>query len=50
MAPLARIEHVITFSSMNPTWGLIIEVAARSVEVILALCNVDYLFLLRKAA
>ena len=50
MAPPARIECALTSSGVNPTWGSMIVVAARSAAVVLALRNVDHLTLLKTAA
>ena len=50
MAPMAHIERVLTLSGMNPTWGPMIVVAARSAAVISALLIVDHLFPLKTAA
>ena len=43
MTPPARIECSMTFSGVNPTWGPMIVVAARSAAVISALRTVDHL-------
>ena len=49
MVQPACIERALTLSGVNPTWGPTIVVAARSAEVISALCIVDHLFLLKNA-
>ena len=45
----AHNEHALTSSGVNPTWGLMIVVAARSAAVISALRIVDHLFPLKTA-
>ena len=50
MAPPARIERELTSSGVNPTWGLMIVVAARRAAVISALRTVDHLTPLKTAA
>ena len=41
MAPSARIDHALTSSGVNPTWGTMRVVAARSAVMISALRTVD---------
>ena len=43
MASLARIERALTSSGLNPNWGLVIVVVARSAFVVSALRTVDHL-------
>ena len=43
----ARIKRALTSSGVNPTWGLMIVVAARITAVISALRIVDHLFLFK---
>ena len=50
MPPPARIKRVLTSSDVNPTWGLMIVVAAQSAAVISALRIVDKLSPLKTAA
>ena len=50
MAPLACIERALTSSGVNPTWGPMVLVAARSAAVISALRTVEHLFPLKTAA
>ena len=50
MAPPARIEHALTSSGVNPTWGPIIVVAERSDAVISELRTVDHLSPLKTVA
>ena len=50
MEPPARTESAMMLSGVNPTWGLMIVVAAQSDEVISALHTVDHLFPLKTAA
>ena len=50
MAPPARIKSALTSSGVNPSWGPMIVVAARSAAVIYALRIVDHLFTLKTAA
>ena len=49
MLPPARIDRALTSSGVNPTWGLMIVVAARSAAVIYVLHIVDHLFPLKTA-
>ena len=49
MAPLARIKRALTSSGVNPTWGPMIVVVARSAAVISSLRNVDHLSPLKTA-
>ena len=49
MAPPACIKRVLTSSSVNPTWGPMIVVAAQSDVVISALRIFDHLFPLKTA-
>ena len=50
MAAPAHIERALTLSCVNPTWGPMIAVAARSSEVISNLRTVGHLFPLNMAA
>ena len=50
MAPPARIERALTSSGVNPTWGPMIVVTARSTAIILELRTVDQLTPLKTAA
>ena len=50
MSPPPCIECELTSSGVNPNWGPMIVVAARSAAVISALRIVDYLFPLKTAA
>ena len=50
MEPPARIEQALMSDGVNPTWGPMIVVAARSALVISELRNVDHLTLLKTAA
>ena len=50
MAPPAHSERALTSSGVNPTWGPMIVVTARSAAVISALRTVDHLTLLKTAA
>ena len=50
MAPSDRINRVLTSSGVNPTWGPMVVVAARSAVVILALRTVDQAAPLKTAA
>ena len=43
-------DRTLTWSSVNPTWGLIIVVAALSAVVVSALRTVDHLSTLETAA
>ena len=44
MAAPARIERALTSSGVNPTWGMMIVVAAQSAAVISALLIIDHFF------
>ena len=50
MAPPARIDSALTSSGVNPTWGPMRVLAARSAVEISALRNVDHVVLLKTAA
>ena len=50
MVPPARIKRALTSSGVNPTWGPMMVVAARSAAVILALRTVDHLTPLKTEA
>ena len=50
MAPPARIDLALTSSGVNPTWGPMRVVAARSDVVILALRTLDQAVWLKMAA
>ena len=50
MAPPARIDRALTSSGVNPTWGPMVVVAARSVVVISALRTVDQVAPLKTVA
>ena len=50
MALPARIKRALTLSGVNPTWGLMIVVAAQSAAVISTLRTVDHLSHLKTAA
>ena len=50
MAPPARIDRALMSSGVNPTWGTMRVVAARSAAVISALKTVDHVVQLETAA
>ena len=50
MVTPARIKRALTSSDVNPTWGLMIVVAARITAVISALRIVDHLYPFKTAA
>ena len=50
MVPPACIKNALMLSCVNPTWGPMIVVTARSAEVISVLLTVDHIFLLKMDA